>query len=245
MNQPKTSIVSISDTHGLHYKMEIPMADILICSGDFSNIGTSRGIYDFFEWFGNLPHYTKVLIAGNHDKGTDPLFIDRAKYEGTYDFFHEMIKKHDIIYLEDSSCEVYANDGSVIKIHGSPVTPTFGRGWAWNRNREEIQKHWDKIPQDIDILVTHGPAFGYGDRVVHNNERVGCDLLLNKIQEIKPKMHIFGHIHEDRGVYLDKDNDITYVNASSLNLRYNPYERPYYFFDWDEVKKCNSEGYDE
>lgn len=240
-----TRIVTISDTHGLHYLMDVPMGDILICSGDFSNVGTSRGIYDFLEWFGELPHYNKILIAGNHDKGTDPSFKDRVKYEGTYDFFHEMLKKHDIIYLEDDSCEVYSNQGDLIKIHGSPVTPTFGYGWAWNRGRKEIQEHWDKIPNDVDILVTHGPAYGYGDRVVRNDERVGCDLLLNKILEVKPKMHIFGHIHEDRGVFLDKDNGITYVNASSLNLRYNHYKRNFHVFDWEKVKNCTSEGFDD
>jgi len=225
--------------------MDIPMGDILICSGDFTNIGTSRGIYDFLEWFGDLPHYNKILIAGNHDKGTDPTFKDRVVYEGTLDFFREMIKKHDILYLEDSSCEVYANDGSVIKIHGSPVTPTFGRGWAWNRDKEQIKKHWDLISDDVDILVTHGPSYGYGDRVVRSNERVGCESLSKKILEVKPKMHVFGHIHEDRGVFLDKDNGITYVNTSSLNLRYSPYNRDFYVFDWEKVQTCTSEGFDD
>ena len=164
------------------------------------------------------------------------------------------------------------NDSGVelegIKFWGSPVQPEFGR-WAFNRARtlseanykfiKEIKPHWDMISEDTDVLITHGPPYGaprpdrsppYGvlDEVMYvgrNPERnVGCQKLMEKIQKIKPKLHVFGHIHEARGVHIDKENKITYVNASSLNISYRPYNEKPYIFDWDKVLKGESDGQD-
>lgn len=244
----KTHIVMISDTHNRHKDLKVPYGDIIIHAGDFSSRGTKWEIEEFVDWYGSLPHAWKILIPGNHDKGTDPARTE-STYQGCPEYFKKLCALENIFVLEDDSADVFDNNGEIIKIWGSPVSPTFGRGWAWNRDRgHQISQHWKKIPSDVDIVVTHGPAFGYGDRVYSSfysgDDRVGCDDLAQVLKQIKPKMHVFGHIHEDRGVWKDQDDGITYVNASSLTLRYEPYPGQAFRFDWEKVKSTKSDGLD-
>jgi Icc-related predicted phosphoesterase len=106
------------------------------------------------------------------------------------------------------------------------VTPWF-YDWAFNRERgQEIKKHWDLIPDATDILITHGPAYGILDLTIHNIH-VGCEELKDKIESIKPKVHIFGHIHEAYGTYAN--SNIRYINASVLNVRYQMVNEPLSF----------------
>ena len=110
-----------------------------------------------------------------------------------------------------------------LKIWGSPIQPTF-YDWAFNRKRgAEINKHWKLIPPDTDILITHGPPFQILDKTT-SECHVGCDMLLNKINQIKPKLHVFGHIHEGYGMI--QKNETIFVNASSVNIRYQLVNAP-------------------
>jgi Icc-related predicted phosphoesterase len=103
------------------------------------------------------------------------------------------------------------------------VQPTFF-DWAFNRDRgAAIDKHWQLIPKNTDILITHGPPFGVLDKTLRG-EAVGCEMLLKKVNKIKPKLHVFGHIHEGYGM-IDKKNT-TFVNASVLDIRYNLRNEP-------------------
>ncbi len=109
-----------------------------------------------------------------------------------------------------------------LSIYGSPWSPTFGYNWAFNQDRDVIQQKWDLIPkdQDIDILITHGPPLGRGD-LCRTGNRAGCLELLRTVQnDVKPRIHVFGHIHEDGGV--SYDGQTLFVNASSVNLQYRP-----------------------
>jgi len=108
---------------------------------------------------------------------------------------------------------------STLNIHiwGSPVQPRFGN-WAFNRDRgADIDRHWQLIPENTDILLTHGPPKGILDKTFQNLE-VGCEMLLQKIEQIQPKYAIFGHIHEAYGQVTK--NNIHFINASVVNLRY-------------------------
>jgi len=200
-------IVSISDTHSKHNELEIPECDLFIHGGDFtyfSNGGESE-IIDFLTWFSLQPAKHKVFIAGNHE----------VLWESKEQYFKNKIPEG-VYYLNDSMVEI---DG--IKIWGSPITPYF-YGWAYNRNRgEEIKKHWDLIPDDIDILVTHGPAFGIMDKA--GNEHVGCEELLFALQRVKPKMHLHGHMHRKGHIY---NNNIHYFNCAMVNSKYNIVNKP-------------------
>ena len=202
-------IVCISDTHGQHRSLNLPEGDILIHAGDISRVGKLNEIIEFNSWLGTLNYKHKIIIAGNHD------FI----FENEYNLAKSLITN--AIYLEDSGVEIEG-----IKFWGSPVSPRF-YDWAFNRDRgEDIKKHWDKIPKNIDVLITHGPPYGVLDKTV-SGENVGCEDLLSKIQEIKPKFSIFGHIHEGYGIF--KDKGITFINACSLNERYKIKHDPIVF----------------
>ena len=51
--------------------------------------------------------------------------------------------------------------------------------------------------------LTHGPPFGVFDRVM-SGERVGCEALASHISQLRPRLHLFGHIHEDHGAMIHK-----------------------------------------
>ncbi len=193
----------ISDTHGQHDQLLLKGGDMLIHAGDVCNRGIESEVVAFLNWFKIQNYKHKIFIAGNHD-----WFFERA----TVEQINEIIPK-EVIYLNDSGVCI---DG--INIWGSPIQPTFF-DWAFNRDRgKEIDKHWQLIPKNIDILITHGPPFGILDQTICG-EAVGCEMLLEKVNEIEPKLHVFGHIHEGYGL-IDKENT-TFVNASVLDIRYN------------------------
>lgn len=205
-------ITFISDTHGKHDQITDALpkdTDLLIHAGDLSSMGRVNELEDFLQWYDALPIPKKVFIVGNHD------FL-AEKNPG---LFQKILQKYpDLIYLENTAITI---DG--IKIWGSPVTPFFFN-WAFNEERgEAIKKFWEVIPDDVDILVTHGPPLGYGDRT-DRGELVGCKDLLEIVEKIKPKYHTFGHIHEGYGMY--QNDATTFINASVLNLRYQVVNAP-------------------
>ena len=202
----KKKITFISDTHTKHRHLtnDLPGGDILIHCGDISSRGYKNEIENFLGWFDGIKGYEyKIFIAGNHDFGFQDNPKECAKLLQDYPT---------VTYLEDSSVIV---DG--IKIYGSPWQPRF-HNWAFNVNRGwDIAQKWEKIPQDTDILITHGPLLGILD-ITNISERVGCQDLYNKVMEIKPKVHAFGHIHSSYG--MKEIDGMTFINASNLGEDY-------------------------
>ncbi len=200
----------ISDTHMRHDNLDLPGGDILIHAGDATGRGSDEEITQFLDWFQKQDYRHLVLIAGNHDWG----------YETKPQLWAKECESRNIHLLNDSGVELEG-----IKFWGSPVQPEFCN-WAFNRNRgEDIKKHWDLIPNDTDVLVTHGPPHKMRDEAPRRHrsgrgghENVGCVDLWNKILETKIKMHVFGHIHEGAGhtYFMDR----LFVNAASLDGRY-------------------------
>lgn len=190
-------IVAISDTHGQHEKVKVPEGDLLIHAGDITEYGTEEEVQDFLTWFSKQPCTYKVFIAGNHD-----LFFDQVNIR-KHNIFKDL-KSKSIFYLENSGLQI-----NKIKIWGSPVTPYF-LGMAFNKHRgAEIKQTWNKIPTNIDILITHSPPFGILDN------GLGCEELLASVKQLKPKLHVFGHIHEACGISLG--NNPKFINASLTN----------------------------
>lgn len=205
----KVKLVFLSDTHGKHNEIEIPEGDVFVFCGDMCSKGTLAEIEKFSSFLDKLTHKNKIVIAGNHDF---PFEDDRKEKA------EKLITETGTYYLNDSGAEV---DG--IKYWGSPVQPWF-YDWAFNKNRgEEIREHWDLIPDGIDVLITHGPPYGILDRV-GSGEFVGCKDLLEKVKEVKPKIHAFGHIHEDAG--LKEIEGTCFINASNLDINYSYRNRP-------------------
>jgi Icc-related predicted phosphoesterase len=202
---------AISDTHGKHQQLSLAPGEVLIHAGDISGRGNETEVIDFLNWFTQQNFEHKILIAGNHD-----FYFERET--------DEQIKKilpKNIIYLNDSGTII-----NNIKIWGSPITPWF-YNWAFNRHRgDAIKKYWDLIPADTEILITHGPVHGILDNT-NSCHRAGCEDLLNRVNSIKPKVHIFGHIHEAYGVI--EKGETKFINASVLNERYELVNEPIIF----------------
>lgn len=201
-------IVAISDTHNLHGKLDLPDGDLLIHAGDFTNRGKETEVIYFAKWFEKQPHKYKIVIPGNHD--TITAFKD----------FKEEFKGRGIILLEDEAVTI---DG--LLVYGSPWTPRYGMfEWMYERNSNDARKVWNNIPDNTDILITHGPAFGYGD-MTQRGVNAGCEVLYDRIMEVMPKIHIFGHIHESFGV---RDmNGVVSVNAAQHFALANDLTSPY------------------
>ncbi len=186
------------------------MGDLLICAGDICSHGTLNNAIDFMAWFADQPHQHKVFIAGNHDKVFE-VAPDRV------------VVPHGIHYLNDSGVTIEG-----LNIWGSPVQPRF-LDWSFNRDRgAAIQAHWDLIPTNTHILVTHGPAMGYLDLIMPSilNEgrdyHQGCANLRLTIDERlrELRLHVFGHLHY-QGCQTEIANGVTYVNAAVVDDGYS------------------------
>ena len=215
-------ITFISDTHNKHKHItdDLPGGDLLIHAGDLSSMGYEHEIREFCKWYNSLDNYThKVFIAGNHDWGFQ---INTEKVKEILDFYGN------ITYLQDN--EVLVGE-KLVSIYGSPWQPEF-YNWAFNlpRKGDELKEKWDNIPSNTDILITHGPAYGYVDKVIGRTENLGCELLTERIKELKPKIHVCGHIHSGYGYTFDGDTH--YINASVLNESYIYYNKPL-TIDWN------------
>lgn len=199
-------IVCWSDTHTRHAEVSVPPGDILVYAGDMTDMGELESLKSFSNFLGTLPHPHKIVIAGNHD------FCFQKKPEVS------RILLTNCIYLEDKAVTIEG-----IRFYGSPWQPWFC-DWAFNLPRGPlIRAIWDRIPENTDILLTHGPPYGHGDTTCVG-EKVGCMDLLHAVERIKPKYHIFGHIHEAPGV--SSNGVTTFVNASTCNFKYEPVHPP-------------------
>lgn len=218
-------ILVLSDTHGMHMMIPSPLpeADIVVHAGDLTNRGTMLECAQALGWFNALPYKYRVCIAGNHDLFLDPDHADQPSTPSAIDAI--MPKAEGFFYLNDSGCEIEG-----IKFWGSPVQPEFF-GWGFNRMRgPQIQEHWDLIPDDTDVLITHGPAYRFVDECPDFRDRreivhVGCaNLAKTIVDRVKPKLHVCGHVHHGYGhVYL---KNMLFVNGSICTESYSPTNKP-------------------
>ena len=205
-------IVCLSDTHNLQDRIEVPDGDVLLHAGDFTGRGTPAEIAAFGEALAALPHRHKLVIAGNHD------FLFQSDPEEARKLLG------DVTYLEDAGAHVEG-----LHVWGSPWQPWF-HDWAFNLPRgKRLAEKWALAPESVDVLVTHGPPRGILD-TTFRGEVVGCEELELARARIRPRLHVFGHIHESFGTH--RADGILSVNACSCDLRYRPVNPPV-VVDWD------------
>jgi predicted phosphohydrolase len=200
-------IVCLSDTHTRHKRIEVPSGDILIHAGDFTGQGEIWETENFLDWFSKLPHKHKIFIAGNHD------YLFEQMPEIARSFIPPSV-----IYLQDSQTVVEG-----LRIYGAPWQPRF-LNWAFNVDRGLLWKKWAKIPEGIDILVTHGPPSEGLGGVLEDGEDVGDEELLERIKVVKPRLHVSGHIHCGNGKR--EKYGVTFVNAAICTEEYQPTQKP-------------------
>ena len=202
-------IVLISDTHGSHEELVVPAGDVLIHAGDMTRTGKLNELEAFADWLRALPHWHKLLIAGNHD------FCCERQPEAAQAVLAEFT------YLVDEAVTIEG-----LNFYGSPWTPQFF-DWAFQKPRgPALAAVWGQIPAGTDILITHGPPKDILDWTV-SGDRAGCEDLANVVADLAPRLHVFGHIHEAAGQ--ETHGATTYVNASSVDLRYRVVNRPVVF----------------
>lgn len=204
----KIKVCCFSDTHTKEAWLDVPEADILLIAGDMGIMSLSDAEY-VNRWLGTLNASHKIICAGNHDVWNEKVGKDVCKKIFT-----------NAIYLENELCEVNG-----LRIYGSPHTPFFN-GWAFSYQRRSLEAKtiWEKIPYELDFLVTHGPSWGILDRNL-NDERCGCSTLLREIMKKKPRRHVFGHIHRYGNQCINQEG-IDFFNVSVLNEQYQLVHKP-------------------
>jgi len=186
-------IICIADTHELHREMVVPQGDLLIHAGDFTVFSERPSKYrEFDQWLGKLPHPHKMVVPGNHD-----FFLEEPRNRA-------IIKNATL--LVDSGIDIAG-----LRIWGSPVTPLYGGAFGMSSSADR-KRHWARVPDDTDILVTHGPPFGILDHALGSQRHEGCPELLEAVLRVRPRLHVFGHIHYGYGT--QKTNTTLFVNAA-------------------------------
>jgi predicted phosphodiesterase len=222
-------ITFISDTHTKHNQVtsSLPGGDVLIHAGDISSMGYRNEIQDFIKWFSGLDNYKhKIFIAGNHDWGfqTEP-----KATEHLLELNPGCEYLQDNLFLIGDETDDYED---MVKVWGSPWQPEF-YNWAFNLPRQgwELGVHWNQIPEDTEILITHGPPFGHLDTVKSNPTfNTGCELLRERVDVVRPKIHVFGHIHTGYGYKFDGNTH--FFNAAVLDENYIFSQKPM-TIDWN------------
>lgn len=190
-------ILHLSDPHGYHRRLaDLPPADVIVHSGDFTMTGSQEEAIDFLNWFCDLPYNHKIFICGNHDE-----YLYGADIEGL---------DRNVHYLCNSGIEI---DG--IRFYGIPM---FLNDCITDRQASNIAV----IPSDTDVLITHNPAYGILD--FDDGIHYGDELLLHRIMEIRPHLHLFGHLHAQHG--LSSRHGITFSNGAIMNAGYDSLNTP-------------------
>jgi predicted phosphohydrolase len=182
----------------LHREREVPRGDILIHAGDFSMFSRSpHAIADFNTWLGELPHRHRIIIPGNHE-----YFLEA-------DPSRRSLLRNATVLLNEGT-EI---DG--LRIWGSPVTPLYGGAFGLS-SAQDRRRVYARIPEDTDVLITHGPPFGILDSGPDPGLHSGCCELFDAVMRVGPKLHVFGHVHGGHGIF--QTAHTTFVNAALLGI---------------------------
>lgn len=194
----------MADTHLFHSDLDVPDGDVLVHAGDLLRGGTLKELDKGAAFLASLPHPHKIFVAGNHDRC----------FEELAETSRERLPRS-VTYLEDAETTI---DG--VRFWGSPWQPWF-HDWAFNLRRgEALAAKWALVPEGIDVLVTHGPPLGFGDRSSLGASRQGCADLLARVRAVRPLLHLFGHIHEDGGVW--QDGGTCFANVTTWECELSP-----------------------
>jgi Icc-related predicted phosphoesterase len=205
-------IACISDTHMQHRQLEISSCDILIHAGDFLRTGKREEVCDFFDWFENQPARYKLLVSGNHDRKVQKKLEEHNIILNSVTFLHDSGIKIENLNFWGSSC--------------SSCASTFIKSLKGEEDDKETIAY-SMIPSGTDVLITHHPPKGILDSTSHHGYSNGNLSLLKKVLQIKPKLHVFGHVHLRQGIL--KNTDTTFINSALVNDEEELIFKPIYF----------------
>ena len=202
-------LVFLSDTHNYNLP-NVPDGDMLIHCGDATGVGTLPEVGKFLNWFGELPHPHKVFVAGNHD----------WLFQREPSLAKMLCRDSGVTYLEDRGTVLGG-----LHLYGTPWQPHF-MDWAFNADEMDLAERFQHIPGGLDVLITHCPPYRIFDETNHDfkTHYIGSRDLARVVEQVKPKIHVFGHCH---GGYGQKTMGGTlYINASSCDPKYRPVNPP-------------------
>lgn len=204
-------VVAFSDSHWKLDDLILPEGDVLICAGDWSvSNGGMSDLIKFSLFIKKQPHTHKIIISGNHD------FIGQSEPS----IVKESLKEAGAIYLSDSG--VIINNTI---FYGTPWCPEF-MNWAFMKPDYELGRYFNRIPKETDILITHTPPYGICDST-EDGFNVGSQKLLDRVLDVKPAHHIFGHIHGCYGT--EYSGNTVFHNVSVCNEKYELVNKPIVF----------------
>lgn len=190
-------LLHISDTHGCHHRLrDLPEADVIVHSGDFTMNGIQQEAIDFMNWFCDLPHPHKIFICGNHD---DCLY--GANIEGLDSNVH---------YLCNSGVEIEG-----VKFYGVPM-------FMGDCITDRQTRNYERIPAETEILITHSPAYGILD--FDDDINYGSEEIMTRLSDLNLKAHLFGHIHAQHGV--NTIGNTIFSNGAIMNAGYTNLNQP-------------------
>lgn len=200
----------ISDTCGQHDSVLLPRGNMIIHAGNITKHGTKAEVMEFLQWFSALSYQHKIFIGGTQDHflEQEPGAVRKLIPPG-------------VTYLEDSGAEVGG-----LKVWGSPFN-SYNHGSAFSRSEVALEEHWEKIPDDTDMVIGHAPAYGVLDENA-NGEHEGSKGLLRKLVRVEPKYFVCGHMHGAHGH--EFRYGIHFINASIINDDYKVAHKP--VFHW-------------
>ena len=204
----KKTIVLMSDNHS-NWNVDVPDGDIFIHCGDWSYTGSLQSLVKFNDFLGRLPHKHKLYIPGNHELG----------FEQNYNLYQDTITNG--TNINGQTLEI---DG--LRFFGCSYTPSYGR-WAFMADDDQRKRYWETLsPDTVDVLITHGPAFGLADQAIPDeSEHLGCIHLRKYVERVTPKVFAHGHIHGSGGMitplkHWEGEPDTICANVSVMNEKY-------------------------
>ena len=212
----KKTICCISDTHTYHHNLLIKPCDFIVHAGDFTSYGRMKEVIDFLDWYSKVPAEFKILICGNHE-------VEIGEF---IPLLTAMCKERGITYMHNEAIDLGG-----VSFFGSPNSPPFGQGWAFNSVEKRLALIYDSIPTHTQVLITHGPPHAILDCTL-DGDNAGSVALYNRLKAL-PKLELLvcGHIHEARGRHDDFESGLQIVNAcvcgipyEKLNLKVHCYE---------------------
>ena len=207
----------ISDTHGVKldentqhpFSLPLPKVDVLLHSGDLTQCGSIRPFKDALEMMSQIDAELKLVIAGNHDLELDPQYgVEEGEEQECAEAIALMTgplaKEAGVTYLNEGTYSFTLSSGATFTIYVSPYSVEYGDyvyGTKLTEDRYSSKTADDPIPDNVDIIMTHGPPKTIRDTCLHDGKEVnvGCPALLEATARVKPKLHCFGHIHEGYG----------------------------------------------
>lgn len=196
-----TRVVAIADLHG-NLPEDLPDGDVLVIAGDVCPLADHAPAFqarwlarELYPWMDRLPHREVAWIAGNHDFVCEPAGWEPGG------------RGH---YLRDSGVELAG-----LSFYGTPWVPHLPR-WAFHASDEELASRSAAIPK-VDVLISHGPPFGTGDRLARGGH-AGSTALRGRLDQVSPQLCAFGHIHEDHGCW--RRGMTTLANVAHVDADY-------------------------